>query len=300
MKDAIEKQNKRFSQEIKENSLDSSEKANQLSLYIDDQIKRLTEEFMRKNEKLKQIFSKLAEQFKNHLITYDATKRELTQKNLAFEKLFEDEHNLTSFSFKNLEISLQKQVKDSKYELETLLLSKFTVVADKCMKLQEQLNSDIDLVKEAIDNSRAMLLNKLNKTIEQYGIFHKEHHENFKNVLFIINELKNGIKALDEENYTNLEDISNKIMENEAKEYLMNLTEKTVRESQFSEFYGLIRETAEDIHKGMYDLKIKVENEERTRMIEKDQNADGLEQLNAKMNVSKEEFEKFCQDFRVK
>lgn len=299
LKDAIEKQNKRFSQEIKENSIDASEKANQLSLYIDDQIKNVSEESLKKNEKLKQIFTKLAEQFKNHLITYDASKRELIHKTMNLERSLEDERNSTVASLKNIENNLKVQLKESKYELETLLLSKFSVVADKCVKLQEQLNSDIDLVKEAIDSSRAMLIKKVNNVIENYGVFHKQHYNNYQTLITIIEELKLGVKTLNEENNTKLQDICNKILENEAHQYTLGLNEKIIRENSFHEITILLRQTAEDIHQGMYNLKIMIENEERTRVFEKEQHFEGFEQLNAKMNTAKDDFDKFCNDFKV-
>lgn len=299
LKDAIEKQNKRFSQELKENSLESSEKANQLSIYIDDQVKNLSNDFMKRNDKIKQIFTKLAEQLKNHLITYDASKRELANKVALLEKGFDEEKLGTLNSFKSLENNIKSLIKDTKYELETLLLSKFSVVADKCLKIQEQLNSDIDLVKEAIDNSRSLLLNKINKLIENYGVIHEQHFKNFQNLLIVINDIKNGMKTFSDEVNTNFNEVCSKIIENEAKEFTKYMAEKTLRESQFMDFFNLIRETAEEINKGVLNLKILIENEERTRVFERDQNKEGLEQLNDKIDYSKKDFDSFFEDFKV-
>lgn len=299
LKDAIEKQNKRFSQELKENSLESSEKANQLSIYIDDQVKNLSNDFMKRNEKIKQIFTKLAEQLKNHLITYDASKRELVNKVVLLEKGFDEEKLSTLNSFKSLENNIKSLIKDTKYELETLLLSKFSVVADKCLKIQEQLNSDIDLVKEIIDNSRSLLLNKINSLIENYGVIHEQHFKNFQNLLIIINDIKNGMKIFSEEVNMNFNEVCSKIIENEAKEFTKHMTEKTLRESQFMDFFNLIRETSEEINKAVLNLKVLIENEERMRVFERDQNKEGLEQLNDKIDYSKKDFDSFFEDFKV-
>lgn len=299
LKDAIEKQNKRFSQELKSNSLDTAEKANQLSLYIDDQIKQLSEENARKNEKLKQIFTKLAEQLKNHLITYDVYKRELSSKTLTLEKALEEERVSLTKSLTTVENSLKTLIKDAKFELESLLLSKFSVVADKCLKLQAQLDSDIDLVKETIDNSRSLLLNKINKVVENYGELHQKHFENSRNCLILVDELKNSVKTLANENSCDFNEVCEKLVEIEARNCVENIAEKTLRESQFTDFFKILRETAEEIHKGMFNLKILVENEERTRVFEKEQVNEGLEQLNAKIDNSKEDFDKFFNDFKV-
>jgi len=104
---------------------------------------------------------------------------------------------------------------------------------------------------------------------------------------------------LDAEINENLNEICNKIIEDDAKNQMRSLSEKTLRESEFTDFYNLLRETAENIHQGMFNLKVMVENEERTRMFEKQQHFEGFEQLNAKTDASKEEFDKFFNDFKV-
>lgn len=60
---------------MKQISGDSSEKANQLSLYIDDQIQKIKEAVFKEKERTKSIFTKLAEQFKNHLLSYENWKK---------------------------------------------------------------------------------------------------------------------------------------------------------------------------------------------------------------------------------
>lgn len=194
---------------------------------------------------------------------------------------------------------MKNLIKDAKFELETLLLSKFSVVADKCLKLQSQLDSDIDLVKESIDNSRSLLLNKTNKLMENYAELHTKHFENSRNCLIIVEELKHSLKTFANESSCELQEIVEKLVEMDARSVTEKIAEKILRESQFSEFFKILRETAEGIHQTMFNLKVLIENEERTRVFEKEQVNEGLEQLNAKIDSSKEDFDKFFNDFKV-
>jgi hypothetical protein len=75
LKESIQTQNKKFAIELKQISGDSSDKANQLSLYIDEQIQKIKESIFKEKDRTKSIFTKLAEQFKNHLLSYENWKK---------------------------------------------------------------------------------------------------------------------------------------------------------------------------------------------------------------------------------
>jgi len=65
-KEAVEKQNKRFAKDMKEANTENSERANFLSRYIDDQIKKLDEQVDDQLKKIKILCAKLTEQVKEH------------------------------------------------------------------------------------------------------------------------------------------------------------------------------------------------------------------------------------------
>eukprot|EP01022_Parablepharisma_sp_SALTPOND_P028633 TRINITY_DN712_c0_g1_i1.p5 TRINITY_DN712_c0_g1~~TRINITY_DN712_c0_g1_i1.p5 ORF type:complete len:350 (-),score=74.39 TRINITY_DN712_c0_g1_i1:2511-3560(-) len=65
-KEAVEKQNKRFARDMKEANAENSERANFLSRYIDDQVKKLDEQVDEQLRKIKLLCAKLTEQVKEH------------------------------------------------------------------------------------------------------------------------------------------------------------------------------------------------------------------------------------------
>ncbi len=71
IKETMEIQNKKFAEDLKQLSHDTAEKANQLSRYTDVSCKKVQILLTKKYDKLKGLFSKIAEQFKMHLVNYE-------------------------------------------------------------------------------------------------------------------------------------------------------------------------------------------------------------------------------------
>lgn len=65
-KEAVEKQNKRFAKDLKEANAENSERANFLSRYVDDQIKKVDESTDEQLKKVKLLCARLTEQVKEH------------------------------------------------------------------------------------------------------------------------------------------------------------------------------------------------------------------------------------------
>jgi hypothetical protein len=76
-KEAVEKQNKKFAKDMKEANGENSERANFLSRYIDDQVKKVEEVVEAQITKVKHLCAKLTEQVKEHLQSNEITILEL-------------------------------------------------------------------------------------------------------------------------------------------------------------------------------------------------------------------------------
>jgi uncharacterized protein YggE len=67
VKETISASNKKLSQAIREVANDSSERAGQLSHYMDEEIRKVVEVVTEKYNKMKTVFSKLAQSLREHL-----------------------------------------------------------------------------------------------------------------------------------------------------------------------------------------------------------------------------------------
>ena len=86
LKDNIDSQNKRFLKDLKEISSECSHRSQQLSRYIDDENVKTVDVLTKKYEKLKIIFTKLAEQFRNHLLNTDQNRKDVENRTLMLER----------------------------------------------------------------------------------------------------------------------------------------------------------------------------------------------------------------------
>ena len=67
LKEALATSNKKLSYAIREASNESAERAGQLSHYVDSEVRKVVEVVTEKYSKMKSVFTKLAEQLRNHL-----------------------------------------------------------------------------------------------------------------------------------------------------------------------------------------------------------------------------------------
>lgn len=62
---------------IKEVKTESAERAAQLSHYVDEEVKKLAEVVTDKYNKMKNVFTKLSEHFRNHLISTESNRKNM-------------------------------------------------------------------------------------------------------------------------------------------------------------------------------------------------------------------------------
>jgi hypothetical protein len=86
LKDTLEVQHRQFSQELRENSQDCSHRSQQLSHYVEAETKKVLDLFSHKHDKMKHVLTKLAEQFKNHLLNTDVSRKEVERRLNALER----------------------------------------------------------------------------------------------------------------------------------------------------------------------------------------------------------------------
>lgn len=83
-------------EDIKVYRSESGTQAERVSRYVDDELSKLAEVFSAKHEKAKTMFTKLAEQFKTHLINNDVYRKD-TEKRLAIAETNLEEYRADTF-----------------------------------------------------------------------------------------------------------------------------------------------------------------------------------------------------------
>jgi len=116
---------------------------------------------------MKTIFTKLAEQFKNHLINTENNRKEVDGRLTAVRSELEGHKLDTAKSHAESEERFDNKLKDQHSALETHVNTKVSVTHDKLTKLEEELNKDVEILKESLENNREIFTNRLNTLLQQ-------------------------------------------------------------------------------------------------------------------------------------
>jgi uncharacterized protein Yka (UPF0111/DUF47 family) len=131
VKDLSDKTVQKLIKDVKDTAHDSAERAHFLSRYIDEEVVKVGGKVTKQVENIKTLSSKLAEQFKKHLINHENMKKDIYKR---FEIIESHLPIYRSELYKLLEgtesrcLSKIKEVKDA---IEQTMLTNFTVLDER-------------------------------------------------------------------------------------------------------------------------------------------------------------------------
>ena len=160
IKGAMDKQNKIFAKELKEVSQNSAERDNQLSKFVESENGKVIENLNTKYEKLKYLQSRIAEQFKAHLIKFDSKNEDLAQSNIEqsqkmdefTDDLRQNLDELGNFCINPIIICIEKRMEnkhaDESTKISRVLDNMGKAIDDRIDKIEEKELKDFDIIKE--------------------------------------------------------------------------------------------------------------------------------------------------------
>ena len=235
---------------------DSAERANQLSRYIDQEVANVTQNFNGKYEKLKVLFAKFGEQFKNHLLNTEAFRKETLTKVQEIEQTMEFNKEEARQQVLDLERRLEEKFREQRELMATTIDNNNKVLEDKMNKVKEQEEGDVEVLKEAIENNRTIFNNKIEKLMELNDTYHKNVTNTLQKVLADLDNVKSNTFTLKNELHSMGGAFSDDI--NELRGYLENqlLTERTIRSQLIEETYESLKKNINDINSSINLLRV--------------------------------------------
>eukprot|EP01017_Pseudomicrothorax_dubius_P007317 TRINITY_DN12260_c0_g1_i2.p1 TRINITY_DN12260_c0_g1~~TRINITY_DN12260_c0_g1_i2.p1 ORF type:complete len:594 (+),score=192.62 TRINITY_DN12260_c0_g1_i2:215-1996(+) len=183
LRDAAERQNKQFATDLRAISGESAERANQVSRYVDSEVKRLDETSTQRYEKTKVLLAKIAEQFKNHLLNFEAVRKETTDKMAEAEAKAARLDAEKTKAIGEVEVRLLAKLRDESESLLTFCESRVRPVEEGLTNLEERLRKNIEVVMELHDNGQKLLTHKMDKLAETNQAMHQAHREELQRLL---------------------------------------------------------------------------------------------------------------------
>ena len=232
VKDLSDKTVQKLIKDVKDTAHDSAERAHFLSRYIDEEVVKVGGKVTKQVENIKTLSSKLAEQFKKHLINHENMKKDIYKR---FEIIESHLPIYRSELYKLLEgtetrcLSKIKEVKDA---IEQTMLTNFTVLDERVDQFSELVDSNLETLRKGIQDNREVFVSVLNKTNEEiegrYNSFVDDLEKVVNEVFAMQTKVDDADKSIKEEAVK----LNKAVADLEAHINTSIITEKSVRKAQ--------------------------------------------------------------------
>lgn len=256
IKDHMDKQNLQFARELKEISSESAERANQLSRYIDQELNNLNEAFAKKYEKLKVLFAKFGEQFKNHLLNTEAFRKEILIKTQELDQAMEIIKEEVQITLQNFDRKIDDRFKEERDYYDNLVETNNRTNEDKISKIKELLDSDVEILKEAIDNNRGIFMNNLGQVKELIETYHRNNAQNLLKIMGDIDLIRKGIEMVKSEVEKHSNQNSGDLVALRSYLEVELLNERTIRNTSFQDMQEKTNTKINEINSTVNLLKL--------------------------------------------
>ncbi len=132
---------------------------------------------------MKTIFTKLAEQFKNHLVNTENNRRDVQRRLFGLQKGVEDLRVEALDKIKQAEHRMDHRLRQEKENILFIIDSKVIALTDKTNKLEEELNKDFEILNTALDKNRDLFTSRLSGLVEMNEKFHQSHQKNIQEII---------------------------------------------------------------------------------------------------------------------
>ena len=245
VKDLSDKTVQKLIKDVKDTAHDSAERAHFLSRYIDEEVVKVGGKVTKQVENIKTLSSKLAEQFKKHLINHENMKKDIYKR---FEIIESHLPIYRSELYKLLEgtetrcLSKIKEVKDA---IEQTMLTNFTVLDERVDQFSELVDSNLETLRKGIQDNREVFVSVLNKTNEEiegrYNSFVDDLEKVVNEVFAMQTKVDDADKSIREEAVK----LNKAVADLEAHINTSVITEKSVRKAQDQQ----LAEELDNLHK---------------------------------------------------
>lgn len=210
-KGAVEKQNKIFASELKEVSHDSSERDAQLSKFVEMETKKVLDTANGKYDKLKYLLTRIAEQFKAHLKTFEKSSQDLRtdiqDNTIKINDIYGDLNKNISL----IEAKIVDKISEETTRLEKENDVRFRLAEDYMKKLNEKEKADFGILKDAIEQQGDVFSQKIDKMAEVSEQYHKTNFLNLKLLVAEIDKMRACLYVLDQELENKWQEQANKV-----------------------------------------------------------------------------------------
>jgi len=218
LKRDIDKSVKETKESLKVNNNECSDRAHNLSKYIDQQVSGNNEGLLKKYDNIKTLISKLTDQFKAHIVFHDEQLKNLQNKvnsQVDASSLIKEE--LMNYTI-GLEERYQRKFKDLTLYLETIWKSNISVVNERVDLLSSKTDKNFLLLSQELVNTRKVLANRIDEIDTTSSLQFKTTVEDLEGILtkmkhydVLLEKFEKNNQTLNKKVETNIADVISKV-----------------------------------------------------------------------------------------
>jgi reticulocyte-binding protein len=218
LKRDIDKSVKETKESLKVNNNECSDRAHNLSKYIDQQVSGNNEGLLKKYDNIKTLISKLTDQFKAHIVFHDEQLKNLQNKvnsQVDASSLIKEE--LMNYTI-GLEERYQKKFKDLTLYLEAIWKSNISAVNERVDLLSNKTDKNFVLLSQELVDTRKVLANRIDEIDTYQTLQFKTTVEDLEGILtkmkqydILLEKFEKNNQILNKKVETNIADVISKV-----------------------------------------------------------------------------------------
>ncbi|CAD8193692.1 unnamed protein product [Paramecium octaurelia] len=213
LKDQIEMANRALQTQVKQLEKDQAEKAERLSLYIDDEINKAIKTSAQKYEKVKVIFSKFGESFKQHITAFEGLKQDLNSRQTIIEQNIDMIRQDFQTVIEDQQSHLLERISIEKNQILEAVNATVQFLEDKVNKLDEDCSNKFRIFREVIEENQQVVVEKTKLILDQNESYQQTQMKGLKLMAESIQELKSQQQIIKEDHQNQIKDV-NQAVEN--------------------------------------------------------------------------------------
>lgn len=282
-KDSLDRLNMKLEHDIQNCQSSFSEKADLLSRYVEEEIKRNGELMKSQYGQTKEMITKIAESLKTTIISGEKWKSDMIKKLGKYDSQLQTVKVDLNSTVEGNESRWVTKMRELQQSLENHLQTNTRILETRVESLASMLDSNLSTFEQSLLSNREVFSDIINKLNSEIAENHSTICKDLQKIVLEISGFQEEIDSLGETVNDNLQRTSNLIATVESKALVLITNEKLVREN-------LINRVSEDFDERVKEFEEKVEScEERLNEEEKiqqgndDKNNEKLKEIQNKL-----------------
>jgi len=283
LKDSVEQSKYKAEYDLKQAQTSFSEKADLLSRYIEEEVKRVSEIVRNQYNQTKEMITTLTDSLKQNIINNEKYKSDSNKKFIKVEQILTKFKHEFSKGDTNTETKIFTKIKQLQAYLESHLASNSQVLEERIDSLASTLESSLSSFEKSLQYNRqtfSEIINKLNEEIEEQ---HLNTCEDLQKLLKGIERIEEEMDSVQDEVQEKVMNIGKQVALVESQAAVDINTEKFMREHLINRFSQDFEEQLKEIEEKTKAVEERLDEEEKIQQGNDDRNLEKFEEISEEM-----------------